>query len=123
MNGQNFIQNGEIYVGAGSTVAVEALPNPGFVFGGWGPVPVAGGESQAFINSYIVNQPIIIRPGFGFAAGIGFHRDHASGLADPGRPYTHDLARGPRVGAPSWPVQACASGRICRSGQTQVHTG
>src|SRR6267378_2267541 len=70
VNGQTFIQNGEIYVGAGSTIAVEALPNPGFVFGGWGPVPGAGSESQAFVNSYIVNQPIIIRPRFGFAVPV-----------------------------------------------------
>jgi uncharacterized protein (TIGR03437 family) len=70
MNDQTFIQNGEIYVNAGGTVNVQALPNPGFVFGGWGPVPGAGGDSQAFINSYIVNQPIIIRPQFGFAVPV-----------------------------------------------------
>src|SRR5229473_2871835 len=30
--------------------------------------------------------------------GIGFHRDHTAGLADPGRPNAHDLTRVARMG-------------------------
>jgi len=64
LNGQYFYANGQIYVGAGSQVVAEAHPNPGWTFAGWLPVPGSGNSSQAFQNTWTVNNPIILYPQF-----------------------------------------------------------
>jgi uncharacterized protein (TIGR03437 family) len=64
LNGHTFIQNGEIFVNAGAPVVAEAHPNAGFVFGGWLPVPGSGNTSQAFQNTWTVNNPITLYPIF-----------------------------------------------------------
>jgi uncharacterized protein (TIGR03437 family) len=71
LNGQTFIQNTEIYVSAGGNLAAAAYPNSGFIFGGWLPVPGSGNTSQAFLNSWIVNGPMILYPIFKPARPIG----------------------------------------------------
>lgn len=64
VNNQSYIQNGEIYVPAGSIVTAEAHPNTGWIFGGWLPVPGSGNTSQAFINTWTVNGPMTLYPIF-----------------------------------------------------------
>jgi len=58
------IDNGQIFVGAGSTLAVQANPNPGFVFSGWLPPLGVLSNSRAFILSLTVNGPITLFPVF-----------------------------------------------------------
>jgi len=65
INGQPFIQNGQVYVPVGSTATAVATPNAGYVFGGWQPTAGPGGNtSQAFINTWTVNGPITLYPMF-----------------------------------------------------------
>jgi uncharacterized protein (TIGR03437 family) len=70
LNGQVYVQNTVIYVGAGQTVVAEAHPNPGWVFQGWVPVPGSGNTSQAFQNTWTVNGPMVLRPIFNQAAPV-----------------------------------------------------
>ncbi|PYT26332.1 MAG: hypothetical protein DMG58_22745, partial [Acidobacteria bacterium] len=64
LNGTPFMQNGQQFVGAGSTLTVQAIPNPGFVFAGWlAPIGVQS-TSQAFALSLLVNGPITLFPIF-----------------------------------------------------------
>jgi hypothetical protein len=64
INGTPFIQNGRQFVGAGSTLIVQANPNPGFVFAGWLPPLGVLSNSQAFVLSLPVNGPITLFPIF-----------------------------------------------------------
>ncbi len=64
LNGTAFYANGDIFVQAGQPVIAEAHPNPGWVFGGWLPVPGSGNTSQAFLNTWTVNNPIVLYPIF-----------------------------------------------------------
>jgi uncharacterized protein (TIGR03437 family) len=64
LNGTNFYANAEIFVTAGQNVVAEAHPNPGWVFAGWLPVPGSGNSSQAFQNTWTVNNPMILYPQF-----------------------------------------------------------
>jgi uncharacterized protein (TIGR03437 family) len=64
INGQNFIQNGELYLPAGSTVTAEAHPNTGWIFAGWLGVPGSGNTSQAFLNTWTANGPMTLYPVF-----------------------------------------------------------
>ena len=70
LNGQTFVQNAQIYVPAGQRVLAEAHPNPGWVFAGWLPVPGSGNTSQAFQNSWTVNNPITLYPEFNQARPV-----------------------------------------------------
>ena len=64
LNGTTFVQNGQMFIGAGSTATAEAHPNPGWVFNGWLPVPGSGNTSNAFQNTWTVNGPMILYPQF-----------------------------------------------------------
>ncbi len=64
LNGTTYVQNTQLLIGAGGTVTAEAHPNPGWVFGGWLPVPGSGNTSEAFQNTWTVNGPMIIYPIF-----------------------------------------------------------
>ena len=64
LNGQAFVRNAEILVQAGQPVVAEAHPNPGWVFQGWLPVPGSENTSQAFQNTWTVNNPMILYPIF-----------------------------------------------------------
>ena len=63
-NHQPFCQNVEIFVQQGSTLNVQAAPNPGWVFQGWLPTPGVLDSSQAFILNLPVNGPITLFPIF-----------------------------------------------------------
>lgn len=64
LNGTPFLQNGQLFVAAGSSLTVQANPNPGFVFAGWLPPLGVLSYSQAFILTLEVNGPITLFPIF-----------------------------------------------------------
>jgi len=64
LNGQSYIQNGELYVAAGSTVTAEAHPNSGWIFTGWLPSPATGNNSQAFLITWKLTGPVTLYPVF-----------------------------------------------------------
>ncbi len=70
LNGTPFTQNGKLFVAVGSTLSVQAVPSPGFVFAGWlSPLGVQS-TSQAFILSLQVNAPITLFPIFQRARSV-----------------------------------------------------
>jgi uncharacterized protein (TIGR03437 family) len=70
LNGTPFTQNGQLFVAVGSTLSVQAVPSPGFVFAGWlSPLGVQS-TSQAFILSLQVNAPITLFPIFQRARSV-----------------------------------------------------
>ncbi len=54
--------NTDVYLNAGSAVTLQAVPNPGYVFTGW--LQGIGNSSQAFLNSFTLNQPVLVFPEF-----------------------------------------------------------
>jgi len=70
LNGTTFYANGLMFISAGQPATVEAHPNPGWVFGGWLPVPGSGNTSQAFQNQWTVNGPMTLYPIFTQAAPV-----------------------------------------------------
>jgi hypothetical protein len=99
LNGTPFIQNGKQFVGAGSTVTVQANPNPGFVFAGWlAPIGVLS-NSQALVLSLPVNGPITIFPIFQRARQVSMSiATSPAGLQVLLRPHTLFFTGHPRVG-------------------------
>jgi uncharacterized protein (TIGR03437 family) len=70
LNGTAFTQNGQQFAGAGSTLTVQAFPNPGFVFAGWLPPIGVQSTSQAFALTLPVNGPITLFPIFQRARSV-----------------------------------------------------
>ena len=68
VNNIPFSMNGEVYLDAGSAVNLRAAPNPGFVFTGWG--QGLGNGTQAYLNSFTLDAPVIVFAQFLRAANI-----------------------------------------------------
>jgi uncharacterized protein (TIGR03437 family) len=58
-------QSSDVWLAAGSTVTMEASPNPGFVFAGW-----SQGPNLAPIYSFVLNAAVIVYPQFAVARAI-----------------------------------------------------
>jgi uncharacterized protein (TIGR03437 family) len=63
-------EDNEFYLPAGTSVAVTALPNPGYIFTGWGQLPGALANPKAFQITFPLNQPQVLRPLFTLARTV-----------------------------------------------------
>jgi uncharacterized protein (TIGR03437 family) len=70
VNAGPIIADQELYLDAGASVSLMAIPNPGYVFTGWG--PGAWQDIQGFMNTVTLNGPMIVRPQFQLARKIQF---------------------------------------------------
>jgi uncharacterized protein (TIGR03437 family) len=77
VNNIPYVGNADAYVDAGSLVVLRAVPSPGWVFTGW--VPGYGNGTQAYLNSFTINQPVIVYPQFVRAAAVTI-ASHPAGL-------------------------------------------
>ena len=66
INQQAYVGDTDVFVEAGSTVAVAAEPGPGYVFTGWG----QGGGTLPPIYTFVANAPTVIDPRFAVARQI-----------------------------------------------------
>jgi uncharacterized protein (TIGR03437 family) len=64
VNNAPTIQSSTQYISAGSTVTLRASPNAGYIFTGWSSTSGTGNNVQTFVNSYVVNAPLNVYPGF-----------------------------------------------------------
>jgi len=62
VNNTPYTVNTDVYLNAGSVVTLQAVPNPGYVFTGW--LQGIGNSSQAFLNSFTLNGPVLVFPEF-----------------------------------------------------------
>jgi len=62
VNGILYSQDADLYFPAGSQVSVQAYPNSGYVFAGWSIPGVSAGN--AFLASFVINQPLRVTPMF-----------------------------------------------------------
>ena len=69
MNGSPFTQNGGIYVAAGTQVILQAFPNSGYVFAGWGSTN-SGTVILGFQQTITATQPMTFYPLFQMARTI-----------------------------------------------------
>jgi uncharacterized protein (TIGR03437 family) len=72
VNGQKVTSTQDIYLSAGSTVTVEAHPNPGYIFVGWTPLPGVTTNTSAFIFTFTLNRPHVVSPRFQVARPVEF---------------------------------------------------
>jgi len=68
VNNIPFAWDADVYMDAGSLVVLRAAPNPGWVFTGW--LPGFGNGAQAYLNSFSINQPVVVYPQFVRAAAV-----------------------------------------------------
>jgi len=66
LNQVAYQQNTDVWLAAGSAVAVEASPNPGYVFAGWG----QNGGTLASIYTFVLNAGTTLYPQFAVARAI-----------------------------------------------------
>ena len=73
MNGQPYESNTEVYLETGSTVVLQAILNPGYVFTGW---PVGAGQVIAgFQDTVTMTGPINVYPVFRLARQVSLSTD------------------------------------------------
>ena len=65
LNQVAYRQNTDVWLGAGSTVVLDASPNPGYVFAGWGQ-----NLSLASIYTFVLNAAATVYPEFAVARAI-----------------------------------------------------
>lgn len=63
-------QDNEVYFEAGSEITIEAYPNEGWVFNGWGQLPGANSSINTFVKKFVLNQPQVLRPIFQSARNL-----------------------------------------------------
>jgi uncharacterized protein (TIGR03437 family) len=63
INGEEFTHDGQRYFAANSQVSLEAYPNAGYIFTGWGMMPGVD-VKNTFQFSFSLNQPQVIHPLF-----------------------------------------------------------
>jgi len=68
VNGKAFNMSEDVYVPAGSSVVLQAIPNPGFVFLGW--QPGANQVIQGFQNTVSMKYPLNVYPRFQVARPV-----------------------------------------------------
>ncbi len=57
-----------VFLNAGSAITLEAVPNSGFVFTGW--LGGIGNSSQAYLNLFTLNGPVVVAPEFLAAVAV-----------------------------------------------------
>jgi uncharacterized protein (TIGR03437 family) len=73
VNGTPYLASADVFLDAGSTVTLRAVPNPGFVFTGW--VQAMGMSTQAYLASFTLNAPITVYPQFLRAGAVTIASD------------------------------------------------
>jgi uncharacterized repeat protein (TIGR02543 family) len=68
VNNAPYLVNTDMYLDAGSTVTLVAVPNAGYVFTGW--LQSSGNASQAYLTSFTLNNPVIVYPQFRLAGVV-----------------------------------------------------
>ncbi len=66
VNGSRYPGNADIWVDAGATVRLEAVPNPGYIFAGWSQGP----DTLAPLYSIVMSAPVTVYPHFTTARRI-----------------------------------------------------
>lgn len=79
LNGTPYSSNAEVYLTSDSTVVLQAVPNPGFVFTGW--LPGLGNSSQAYLNTFVLNAPTVVYPRFILAGQVGVSTPNAGQIS------------------------------------------
>jgi uncharacterized protein (TIGR03437 family) len=73
VGGTPYISTTDVYVGAGSSVVLQAFPNPGYIFAGW--QPGANQVIMGFQDTVTVTSPMTVYPQFQVARKVNLATD------------------------------------------------